>query len=329
MTPDNNTPNPSPFSQMKIGAAPRDQAAEEHGVPSSNGYSSAYVSFDDGEVFNDGHGIPPGPDYHPESGPFDGVYAKGYGHAISIHEASDDDVVVVPGVGPMSLASARANGWAPGVRQQGSQPASEQPQLQVEPQPRPEAAAPHPDLVVEPTGDATTDENLAYLDEAVPVDTRVAVVEDIVSNGEVSAESLEAMARELGAPSEGVAESFTRMQAVLTRQADQAISEAVGINDAAVVAAAKEWMRATKPAETDAAIRRHLMQRQSSGYSSLAAEFMEGLDKIAPQYIPIGPVGDTGGSIERDYDGRYVVRMPDGRSYGWGSAVRAGLVKFT
>ena len=85
-------------------------------------------------------------------------------------------------------------------------------------------------------------------------------------------------------------------------------------------------MREHHPSEADAAIRRHLMQRQPEGYRDLAKKFLLDLPRIDPDAIL---KADHGPGVRTWWDDirKDIIVEVNGASYTFESAVQAGIVK--
>ncbi len=91
-----------------------------------------------------------------------------------------------------------------------------------------------------------------------------------------------------------------------------------------MIKVAVDWMRDNRQAEAGKAIRAQATQRTTAGYAAMAAEFLQDLDKIAPDVVLNANLGD-GMNVHEDNAGNIVVTGPGGRSYRWAEAVRLEL----
>ena len=111
-----------------------------------------------------------------------------------------------------------------------------------------------------------------------------------------------------------------------SKTAKSAVGSVLGTSDPEVIQSTIDWLYENRSEGMSAAIRNQLTRRSTSGYKTLATDFLSNLDTIAPDAILNADMG-SGISANRDSAGKINVTIPDGRSLSWKDAVRLGFAK--
>ena len=185
----------------------------------------------------------------------------------------------------------------------------------------------HPDLVTESTGDEATEQALTQFAEGTAPDLQLAVIDEVINNleGDISEEAIGTIASQMQIEPEKANEMVDTVRAGMEAQARSVITDALGGN-AELTETMLAWAYDQRGDEVSKAVREQLLNRRTAGYAELAKEFMANLDTIAPDAILNAEMAG-GVSVTRDDRGRIVVRDDrTGRTYGWRSAVEAGII---
>ncbi len=90
------------------------------------------------------------------------------------------------------------------------------------------------------------------------------------------------------------------------------------------------WEYANRPENVgalQAAVRKHTMTRSTKAYSEIANAFILSMDEHHPEAILTADLGPAIKRTFRDEQGAIVIETADGKTFGWKSAIRSGLVK--
>lgn len=273
------------------------------------------------------------------SGNYLPTYDAAYMAPMASAQAQPHDIVDVPNVGRMTVQSALAGGFAvqtenglvlPGGAARGGADNTQQEQ-----QPEVEADQKSKELLDDPEPLAnSTDEQLlnSVLMDTDP-GTQVAAVNEVAAAGEISQNTINALASQMHVEPEqvqGIIEENIRP--AFQQQARRAFTKATGIADSEdggpVLDGMVEWLYANKPAEMNAAIKQQLMSRSTAAYAPLAKDALANYDRVDPEGV-IDLVRDSGGKAHLSDKGEVVVTMKAGEQMTWSSAVRAGVISFT
>lgn len=121
--------------------------------------------------------------------------------------------------------------------------------------------------------DATTEATVAYLNDHVPPQVIATAVEDVVNGEGISLQAVHDVAKSLNIAPADLQARISSVYDAYERQAYTAV-ESVGVVPGEGAEMAFEWMRQNRPQELQAAIRRHIGERDVSGYRELARDFL-------------------------------------------------------
>lgn len=300
---------------------------------------SATVSFD-GKVIQTERHTPKQGSSNPTSNRGPIILDRTYQSPISLDKAGPDDLVDLPGYGPVPLEVALSQGLTTRAQLEGrsgtAKPvASRNPTLPPADSLTPEEMvqvlkdaeeaereATHEDLKLEDTGDAEVETTITEFAENVQPDIAEAAAAEFANTNELSQPFIETIAREMHSDPGTVTAKVNVMRSGLENQALRAVGETIGSPELAQ--AAVDWMYANKPQEMSNAIHQQITKRQTKGYRELAQGFLEGLDRTHPDAV-LQATTPAGVTVRQDERGRIIVSK-DGQSYQWASAVRNKIV---
>ena len=150
---------------------------------------------------------------------------------------------------------------------------------------------------------------------------QISAVKQVVASptGEVSPELLAHVAGTLGTNPEALAGQIETIRSGFEAQARTAV-EAMGVNPDAVF----EHAWANHPDQMKRVMNDHAMKRSTDGYKSLARNYIENLDTIAPEAVLGADFAD--GVTAREDGGKIILTDANGTTYEWRTAVRSGIV---
>ncbi len=233
-----------------------------------------------------------------------------WGTPVDAYNLSDDDIVDVGGL-QTSVAVARSMGL---IAQDRSGRFEDAPQ------------AAQPNTPAEPEGqdyetftDKGAEEALTGWVSSTSPGSQIRALFQVYENGEVSRDTLTAMASEAGVEPHQMEGQINRVIAAFEKQADEVITKAgVPIN------AFLGWAEANREGDLRNAMTELTMQRSSKALAALAGEFID--------HIPADLIVDAefGPGISAQKFGDEAVLVIEGHgSMSLGAAVRAGLVKLS
>lgn len=257
----------------------------------------------------------------PEGSPFSGV-RDAQGYPVIASEITPDSLVTLPGLGTMQLRSALSAGFitqgADGKYAAGDGVAPSAAQ-----EPSPTQDQDHPDLSVEPM-DAESEAALAELVGNTTPGTQIAAVHEIADGGEITEETLVTLATELGVENPvAAAEAIAPVQEAFEAQATATV-EAAGIPDAYEFWA---WAYAERGPAMKSAIIDQGTKGTTHAYKALAQEYVQGLDKIAPDALLDAQLGD-GVKVHKGTRGEIIITAK-GRDMSWREALSSGAVSLS
>lgn len=241
------------------------------------------------------------------------------GQPQTVHEATPDSIVTVPGVGEMSLKSALQAGFASrmadgtyvrgggqGQRQQGQQeaPEGQQPKTQ------------HPDLRTEALADDVEMRRQA-LSMTLDPGTQLKAISDIAESesGDISEAVLNSLASQVGLEPEQMLAEIAPVREAMQAQALQSI-EMLGMPGQDVV----NWAWQHRPDMIKDAIKHHGSKFNTDGYKALAFEWFRTADEHSPEML-VDENSDFGVPVQRLPNGDIVATLPDGSTVPWKSVV--------
>jgi hypothetical protein len=150
---------------------------------------------------------------------------------------------------------------------------------------------------------------------------RVAAVLQMIESGEVTPSTLARAASHAQIePSALQAKLVTAMSGYTSQAQTYAAERGIDFDHFAA------WARANHMTDVKQAAVAHATQRDVSAWSGLMQRYMNGLDRIAPEFI-LGARFPNGGSAHMDGATRQVIiTMPNGETVSWSAALRAGLL---
>jgi hypothetical protein len=178
-----------------------------------------------------------------------------------------------------------------------------------------------------PVGEAfspSAEAGLTALVNATTPDSQVALFSELARTGDVSEAVLGRMASEAGVEPHEMARWVQGVMGEFEGQAERSLAK-MGVVDPIAFAS---WAADNGyQSEVSDAMYRHITERTTEGYKPLAERFVLDLDRFAPDLILSAEFGQGIRAI-RGNDGVPLIEI-DGKTYGWASAVRAGLVRLS
>lgn len=247
------------------------------------------------------------------------------GNHVAPHQVTEDTRIVLPGIGEVTVAQAKSAGFLPhnwsatGTNQleQARQDRNRQDAVDTpfteNKSPTPEV---HPDLKAEPFTDNAVEQDFSSLVNNVGGFEQMEAVQQIVETGAVSDKTLGDIASQLGQEPGQVSERVSTIMAAAEKQA-RSVMSAGGLDSDEVVA----WAQQHAPDKLNRAMHKHATQRNTSGYTELRNGYLESLGELNPQAAMSADLG-PGNTTYMD-KGRVIVRLANGQTMTWRSAIQA------
>ncbi|MBN9546960.1 MAG: hypothetical protein J0I19_15945 [Alphaproteobacteria bacterium] len=247
------------------------------------------------------------------------------GNHVAPHQVTDDTRITLLGVGEVTVAQAKSAGFLPhnwsatGSNQleqarqdRNRQDAMDTPFIENK-APTPEV---HPELKMEPFADNAVEQDFSSLVNNVGGFEQMEAVQQIVEAGSVSDKTLGDIASQLGQEPGQVSERVSTIMAAAEKQA-RSVMSAGGLDSSEVVA----WAKSHAPDKLNRAMHKHATQRNTSGYAELRNGYLENLGELNPQAAMSADLG-PGNTTYLD-KGRVIVRLANGQTMTWRSAIQA------
>jgi hypothetical protein len=166
------------------------------------------------------------------------------------------------------------------------------------------------------------EKHLAEMSALTSAGPQVAAINDFVTTGQMSSNTIERLASEAGMEPHQVQENFAKVQAAFTAQAKSVVTK-TGVPDFDDFS---QWAWQHQPNSMQDAIRAHTMHRSTAGYQAIAAEYVATMDQHDPHAIL---EADFGGGItaSKAPNGNIVLNIPGTGQVSWRQAINLGLVK--
>ena len=217
----------------------------------------------------------------------------------------DATIITLPGLGEMTLRQALDAGFlSSGSNSQQGKKAEEQ-----------RSEQPHPDLDVQAFTDQRVEEQFTAMIETTSPGAQLQAVDQIISKGEIDQRTLGNLASQLGIEPDKALEQLEPIMVHFKAQG-LAVMGKGGIDADAVVSYAQEM----RPAELNAAMRRHATLRSTSGYAELREQYLSDLGEYDPETALAANLGEGWSSFRND-KGKVLVRTPSGATMSWASAM--------
>ena len=234
--------------------------------------------------------------------------------AVSPDQITDDTILTFP-QGQVTARDARALGWlAPAAATSPQpQPNSGQPNASSEP---PKAEV-HPDLDATAFADTAVEQSLSELVTNVSGTEQMEAIRGIVENGEIDQQTLSRAASQLQIEPAKVQEQLAPIMKAFEQQARSVMSEG-GLDSNDVVSWAQEHRRD----KLNLAMHKQGTQRTTAGYATLRQDYLSSLGEHRPEVALAADLG-PGNTAYKDDKGRVIVRLADGSTMSWKSAIQA------
>ena len=172
--------------------------------------------------------------------------------------------------------------------------------------------------------DAAVETQIDSLIEGSTPDAQLQAVHDVAKTGEVSPELIATVAQSMGVETEALQGQIGGVLEAFESQARDVITKAAGGIDSERVL---EWVREHRADELNKAMVAQGTQRSTTGYASLAREYVNGLDEYDPDSILTADFTE-GVSARRDENGKVIINV-NGTDYTWRSAIAGGFISVT
>ncbi|WP_293854446.1 hypothetical protein [uncultured Alsobacter sp.] len=253
----------------------------------------------------------------PSDGTVLGSARSAFGSVISPANLKHDDLVDVGGMKTtvavaeqMGLLRKEAGGWV---------------EVAAPPQSPAQAAEGSPEAAPEgppvESFSRAVEDGISALVEVTDASTQLAIVDAIAREGVVSEALVGRLASQAGMEPADASRFIEGVRGEFEAQAAKSLSK-LGVNDMSHFG---EWA-AQNGHETELAraITEHVTSRSTASYAKLATQYVESIDRHSPELLFGADLG-PGVEVIKGNDGLPVLQI-GGRTYGWASAIRAGLV---
>jgi hypothetical protein len=187
-------------------------------------------------------------------------------------------------------------------------------------------------LANEPTQEAPVDEGEAFSSPDVEANlgdlcsitsgtTQVAVLQQLISNGEVLPGTLARAASEGGIEPSALNDRISAVVEGFQSQAETVL-KGMGADDASLF---WEWAQANHKDDLKKAMTAHAMERTTKGYQPLYQTYVETLDAHSPEDILSAQFGDD--IKAQKIDGKVILDIPGYGRMTYRSAIKAGLIR--
>jgi hypothetical protein len=170
--------------------------------------------------------------------------------------------------------------------------------------------------------DASVEASLADLCSTIPGTSQVAVLQQLVSSGEILPGTLARAASEGGIEPSVLNDRINTVVQGFQHQAETMLKD-LGADDASRF---WEWAQDNHQAELQKAFTAHAMERTTKGYQPLFQQYIETLADHSPDDVLNAQFGP--GITAQKIDGKVILDTPHGRM-SYRSAVKAGIIKVT
>ena len=169
-----------------------------------------------------------------------------------------------------------------------------------------------------------TEKTIDTLIEGSTPDDQLAAVHQVAATGEVDPALIATVAQSMGVETEALQGQIGGVLEAFESQARDVITKAAGGIDSERVL---EWVREHRADELNKAMVAQGTQRSTTGYASLAREYVNGLDEYDPDSILTADFTE-GVSARRDENGKVIINV-NGTDYTWRSAIAGGFISVT
>ena len=175
----------------------------------------------------------------------------------------------------------------------------------------------HPDLDTKPLADPAAEQTLTHLINNSGGVEQMQAIQQIVEKGKISEQTLATLSTQLQTEPGQLQTQLAPIMDAFKAQALSVMSEG-GVDGNAVV----EWAQTHARDKLNLAMNKQATQRSIAGYASLRQAYLEALGEHNPEAALSADLGPGNTAFKND-KGTVIVRMADGSTMSWRSAIRA------